>query len=297
MSDHVIDELARRQILGITEQTLREAGVLGVLPTPLEAVASAARITEIIDLSQLPRDLAKQKPRVLRRILGALLQRERLAFVDYGQSPNRARLTEAHEIAHKILPWHEAPLQLDDDQRLFGDTLDRLELEAYLAGAHILFQGKHFQRQAMDYRVSIETPIGLADEYQASLHATIRYYVTHHPLPVALLIAGRYEARDGSVPLWRSVESPAFLKEFGCLAQRLPGRIQVAGTGGALADIAHRSLRTNDVSVKNLALPDLQGVPHEFLVEAFYNTHNLLIMFSEAKAGERIARSFRLVAS
>ena len=55
----------------MTEATLAKAGVHGVLLTPLDAVAKAAQITEVIDISQLPEDLVRQKPAAVRRILGA----------------------------------------------------------------------------------------------------------------------------------------------------------------------------------------------------------------------------------
>jgi hypothetical protein len=75
----------------------------------------------------------------------------------------------------------------------------------------------------MDYQMSIGTPIALAPEYGASLHATIRYYVLHHPEAVAVLVAGRLLNCGGSVPVWESVNSPSFLTRFGRLADRMAG--------------------------------------------------------------------------
>lgn len=196
-----MSDLARRQILAFTDSTLRNAGVTGIIPTPLDAVAKAAGIAEVIDISRLPGDIAARKPPALKRILGALLHRERVALVDLSQCKPRARLTEAHEIGHQIIPWHQAAFQLDDEERLLGRTRDQLEREAYLAGGHLIFQGEHFWRRALDYQVSIGTPVALAPEYGASLHATIRYYVLHHPDPVAVLVAGRHQNSDGSVPV------------------------------------------------------------------------------------------------
>ena len=77
----------------------------------------------------------------MRRILGVLLHRERVAFVDLSQCEPRARLTEAHEIGHQIIPWHQAAFQLDDEERLLGNTCDQLETEAYLAGRPPDFPG------------------------------------------------------------------------------------------------------------------------------------------------------------
>jgi hypothetical protein len=268
-----------------------------VIPTPLHAVADAADITEIIDISQLPADIAARKPRPMRRVLGALLHRERVAFVDLSQCEPRARLTEAHEIGHKIIPWHQAAFQLDDLDRLLGTTRDQLETEAYLAGGHLIFQGQHFLKQALDYQVTIATPIALAPDYGASRHATIRYYVLNHPNTVALLVAGRYLHRDGSVPIWTSVESTSFATKYGNLADMMNGRLLIAGgTGKPLGDIARQAMTTTEVAAKNLTIRDLRGDRCDFIAEAFYNQHNLFVLMTEKKAA-RFGRRIRIAAS
>jgi hypothetical protein len=90
------------------------------------------------------------------------MHRERVVLVDLNQPGPGARLTEAHEIGHDLIPWHRAAFQLDDEERLLGDSRNQLEREAYLAGGHLIFQGTYFQRRALDYKVSIGTPVALA---------------------------------------------------------------------------------------------------------------------------------------
>jgi len=290
-------DLARRQILAVTSATLQKAGVTGIIPTPLDSVAKAAEIAEIVDISQLPGEIAARKPPALKRILGALVHRERVAFVDLSQSEPRARLTEAHEIGHQIIPWHKAAFQFDDAERLLGITRDQLEIEAYLAGGHLIFQDQHFFRQALDYRVSISTPITLAPEYGASRHATIRYYVLHHPDKVAVLVAGRYLKSDGSIPVWGSVDSPSFLTRFGSLADHMNGQLLIAGgEGQPVGDIAKRAMSAGQVATKDVIIPDLRGDRHEFIAEAFYNQHNLFVMVAEKKA-TRFGRRIHIAAS
>lgn len=260
-------------------------------------MATAAEITEIIDISQLPDDIAARKPRAMRRILGALLHRERVAFVDLSQCEPRVRLTEAHEIGHRIIPWHQAAFQLDDEERLLGNTRDQLEAEAYLAGGHLIFQGQRFLQHALDYQVSIGTPIALASDYGASMHATMRYYVLHHPDAVALLVAGRYQHRDGSVPIWTSIESASFAVKFGSLSSLMNGRLLIAGgVGEPLGDIARNAMRTTKVAAKDLPICDLRGDRSDFVAEAFYNQHNLFVQVAEKKAA-RFGRRIRIAAS
>jgi hypothetical protein len=217
--------------------------------------------------------------------------------VDLNQPVPRARLTKAHEIGHQIVPWHQAAFQLDDEERLLGNTHDQLEQEAYLAGGHLIFQGGHFWRRALDYRVSISTPLALADEYGASLHATIRYYVQHHPDPVAVLVAGRYPRCNGSVPVWGSVDSPPFLAKFGPLADRMAGQLMIdRGNGQPLGDIAKEAMSGAEVAAKNMTIPDIGGQQRPFIAEAFFNQHNLFVMVTEKKAA-RFGRRIRVAAS
>jgi len=216
--------------------------------------------------------------------------------VDLSQCEPRARLTEAHEIGHKIIPWHQAAFQLDDLERLLGSTRDQLETEAYLAGGHLIFQGQRFLKHALDYQVTIATPIALALDYGASRHATIRYYVLHHPGAIALLVAGRYQSH-GSVPIWTSIESAAFAAKYGNLANMMNGRLLIAGgTGKPLGDITHLAMSTTEIAAKDLTIRDLRGDRRDFIAEAFYNQHNLFVLVAEKKAA-RFGRRIRIAAS
>lgn len=294
LSTSELDELTRRQILAVAEKALRAAGVVGVVPTPLDAVTQAVGLAPIVDIGELPPDIAAKKPKAWRRILGAIVYRERLAFVDLSQSKPRARLTHGHEIGHRILPWHEGAFRLDSHEHLLGMTRERLELEAYLAGGHLLFQGSRFTDHALGYQVSIKTPIALAGDYVASMHATIRYYVMHLPDPVAVLIAGRYLPAT-SVPVWESIESPSFLVQFGRLAERMPhGRLQIAGGHAEpLGDIANAAMTGIEVAAKGITISDLRGERRHFVAEAFFNQHNLFVMVTERRA-TRFGRRVRV---
>jgi hypothetical protein len=268
--------------------------VIGVLPTPLHAVAAAAGITDIIDIHDLPNEMASQKPPQWKRILGAILFRERLVFVDTSQPESRSRLTEAHEIGHRIIPWHETAFRLDADAQLLGATRDQLECEAYLAGGRLVFQGHRFIQKALDYKTTIATPLALSAEYHASRHATLRYYVENHPDPVALLIAGRYFLSGEDLPIWRSVESPSFSGRFGALSKLAGDRLHIAdGQGQPVGDIAYSAMTRGAVAIKNLSVRDLAGEFQPFVAEAFFNQHNLFIMLS-ARNARKFGRRVRL---
>lgn len=120
-----IDPFTRRQIAARTESAILTAGVAGTFPTPLEAVAEAVGVAELVNIGDLPEELRVAKPSFLRRILGAYLYRTETAFIDLSQPKGRKRFILAHETGHKIIPWHEPSYHLDDEPRLFRATEEK----------------------------------------------------------------------------------------------------------------------------------------------------------------------------
>lgn len=161
------------------------------MPTPLDQVADAVGVEAIIDIADLPPEEVVKRPSALKKILGAFLYPAKTAFVDFSQPHGRARFIQAHELGHRVVPWHEGAYS-DDERRLFRDTEELFEAEAKLAGAHLLFQGGPFFERALEFPLSLKTPLLMADTFETSLHATIRYYVEDHPDPIAVVIAGPF---------------------------------------------------------------------------------------------------------
>jgi hypothetical protein len=277
-----VDPFLRRQIMGLSEAVLQAADVVDVLPTPLERVATAAGIAEVVNISDLPDELVTAKPKSWRRILGAYLYRAETAFVDLSQPLGRQRFIFAHETGHKIVPWHAKAFHLDNETCIFRDANEELEEEASFAASLLMFQGTRFHARALDYETGMQAPISLADQYGASLHASIRFYVEHHPDPVALLVAGRYARFDGTVPIWLSVESKAFSERFGTFRSLMPGRGVPLAPGAAhpIGILALAAYNVSDVATERLKLTDLADDAVSCNVETFFNQHCLFIMAS-----------------
>jgi hypothetical protein len=289
VAEDVVNDLARRQILAVAEQTLKRADVLGIVPTPLAAVGEAVGVEAVIDISQLPTKMVPRRSRV-RKWLGAYLFREETAFVDLSQPVGRARFIEAHELGHRIVPWHEGAF-VDDEQSLFRATEEMLELEANLAAAHLIFQGRPFFERTLDYPLSLRTPLLLADEFNASLHATIRYYVEHHVEPLAVLVCGKYPRQDGSVPIFLGVESPRFKERFGPIVDRFPSRSLPLDDTRPLGPLLVEARLAVEPPQLEVVLRDLNGARRRFLAESFFNTRCFFVTFAPAtrlKSGRRI---------
>jgi hypothetical protein len=257
----------RRRIAALAADVLRASGAEGVLPTPMEPVRRAAGIRALVDLCELPAD----PPPALGRILGAYWYEARTAFVAADQSEPRRRFTAAHEAAHAMCPWHGDTLRLDDAATLVGRVRDQIEAEANFGAARLIFQGARFHAEAAELGTSLRTPLALAERYGASRHAALHHYAEEHPDAVALLVAGRWPQRDGTLPIWSTVESPSFLARHGRLADRL-------GTlDGPLAEILEEARRANDPPGTRVRLSGAS-----FTAEAYYNRHCHFVLVAEA---------------
>jgi hypothetical protein len=285
-----VNDLAQRQILAAATQALQCADALGVIPTPLDDLGKAIGVGAVIDIGHLPEELVVKKPSAFKKLLGAYLFRADTAFVDFTQSKGRVRFIQAHELGHRIVPWHK-DAYLDDEQRLFRETEDLLELEANLAGAHLIFQGHHFFERALDFQTSLKTPILLAETFDASLHATIRYYVEHHPDPLAVLIAGRYTRTDGTVPIFLALESSSFRQQLGAIARHFPTQSLPLNNAHPLGPLLVEARDAIDPPSKEVMIRDLCNQHRRFVAEAFFNQHCYFVVFTPAtrlRLGRRI---------
>lgn len=277
-----VDPFLRKQIMGLSEAVLQAADVVDVLPTPLEQVAKVAGIAEVVNIGDLPDELVTARPKGWRRILGAYLYRAETAFVDLSQPIGRQRFILAHETGHKIVPWHAKSFHLDNETCIFRDANEELEEEASFAASLLMFQGARFHARALDYETGLRAPISLADQYGASFHASIRFYVEHHPEPVALIVAGRYPRSDQTVPIWLSVESRAFSERFGTFRSLMPDRgVPLASdTAQPIGTLALAAYNGSDVANEKMKLTDLTGDAVTCTIETFFNQRCLFIMAS-----------------
>lgn len=257
----------RARIERVCVEALERAGLAGVLPTPLDALAEAAGVRERVALP----------PQA--RILGALWFERQALFVDRTQAPARRRFTEAHEIGHLLCPWHRAVVRLDTAGELFGELGVGIEAEANLAASELIFQGERFTAEAADRERSLRTPLALADAYGASGHAAAHHYVERHAEPMALLVAGRWPDARGRLPVWRSVESPAFAAAFGPLAGRVG---HLPASGPPLAEAVEAARRSSEPMPGAIVLGG-----RTFAAEVLNNRHCHLIFVTGGRAAAR----------
>jgi IrrE N-terminal-like domain len=261
----------------IAEDALAAAGVLGVLPTPLDALHEVAGIRAVEPMPALPERVRTPG----RRLLGALWFDERTIFLDQGESEARRRFTEAHELMHALCPWHEAVLREDTSDELFRTAVDAIEAEANAGAGMLLFQGRRFAARVAAERPSITTPLALAREYGTSVHAALHHYVLTHAAALAMLVVGRFPRRDGSLPVWRSVESRRYRRRFDRAAAAMPRGLL---PGSPLRELVEAARCADEPAVARLPWTDRRGGPRRMRAHAHYNRHAFLVLLEPGGA-------------
>jgi Zn-dependent peptidase ImmA (M78 family) len=179
------EALASEEIL---ETLLVEAGAAGGLPT------NEHKLLRYLGLEQLSFDFmhelqflnSPQKPPG--ELRAALHLDEKVVATQTGMGEKRTRFSIFHEIAHCVLPEHFGKLFVDTDQTLSWWTKVRLEREANKFAADLLFQGKLFAEQSLNFDTSLSVVLQLSPKYGASYEASLRRYTESHVVPCALIV-------------------------------------------------------------------------------------------------------------
>jgi hypothetical protein len=93
-----------------------------------------------------------------------------------------------HEVAHSVIPWHVDLLYYCPILLLPPKIQKQMELEADAFTSDCLFLGGRFLEEAKSRPFGVRPVIGLADEYQTSIHSALRRYVEENPAPCCLLV-------------------------------------------------------------------------------------------------------------
>lgn len=272
------------------ERALREASVLGVLPTPVEQVMAAAHVREVeedvLNPSFIAKILGKAEQaglaikRALSKVIGLFHASEGLVFIDQTLVLVRKRFVRLHEAAHGFLPWQRPMYAVVEDceKALDPEPADLFDREANVFASEVLFQLNTFRDMAEERPFSIWTPVALAPKFNASLYA-IRQYVTKNHRVCALVILNMPEPEEHvgfRANVRRIEQSASFTAMFGALR----GRIHTPDDDiGALVPLGQRKSSRK----RQLGLTDANGILHECIAEAFTNKQPVFVLIHATK--------------
>ena len=87
------------------------------------------------------------------------------------------RWSEAHEVGHSIIPWHDDLHLGDNEFSLNPQCHARMEAEANYAAGRLLFLQDRFRSEALDLTVGLSTVRDLKAEFGNTMSSTLWRYV------------------------------------------------------------------------------------------------------------------------
>lgn len=176
----------------------------------------------------------------------------------------------AHEIGHKIVPWHKDFIFGDITETLDPEYHELLESEANYAASTLLFLGTRFSREARDYPPTLNSVFKLSKVYGNSITMTLRRFVlfsTQEPM-LGVVSKPYWEDNDGNLCKYFIASSkfstmfPAIKPDF------VLNQIQTytaKKSGGPIGQ-------------SELTFLDANGEAHIFYSESFYNRYDILTL-------------------
>lgn len=278
-------QLAR--IRAEADRALREAGALGVFPTPVDRIMAVAKVVEVKEDVLNPGFIARLRSkagqaggalkRAINKVMGLFHASEGLVFLDQTLMAVKKRFVRLHEAGHGFLPWQRPMYALveDCDKALDEQAASLFDREANVFAAEVLFQLDRFRDVAEEHPFSIFTPVKLAKTFDASIYACVRQYVAKNHRVCAVVVLNMPELVEGDgfrATLRRAIQSESFTAKFGSHDWKV--FYTPDDDIGALVPLSGR----RSSSKRSLVLTDRNGDRHECVAEAFTQTHQVFVL-------------------
>jgi Zn-dependent peptidase ImmA (M78 family) len=290
--DSALTRVQYARIRKEAERALREAGSLGVLPTPIDRIMAAARVQEVKEeildsgfLSKLRSTVSNAGDvvkRAVSKVLGLFHASEGLVFLNQSLLGVKKRFVGFHEAGHGFLPWQRPMYALVEDceKTLDPDTAELFDREANVFATEVLFQLDTFSEMSAGEPFSIWTPVNLAKRFKASNYAAIRQYVSKSKKACVVVVLNMPEfVRDDGfrVSLRRVIQSDSFTELFG--TQVWKDVYTPDDEIGALVPLGPR----RSTGKRSLALTDRNGDSHECIAESFSTGYQVFVLIHAAR--------------
>ena len=274
------------------ERALREAGALGVFPTPVEDIMRVAKIEEVKEDVLNPGFIAKLMgaaemaggliKRAASKVMGIFHATAGLIYLDQSLYEVKKRFVRLHEAAHGFMPWQRPMYAVveDCDKSLDPHTADLFDREANVFASEVLFQMDAFRDVAETRTFEVWTPVKLAKTFNASIYASMRQYVSKNRRTCAVVVLNPPELIEGDgfrAGLRRPVQSESFTTTFGTNIWK--DYYTPDDDIGALIPVGGRK----SSGKRTLVLTDLNGDRHECVAESFTQTHQIFVLIHAVK--------------
>ena len=265
-------------------RALNEAGVMGILPTPIDQILAAAQVEEVAEdllsdtfLDGLRSKAGKSLKRAVSKVLGVFDAVANLVFIDQHLMPVKKRFVRLHEAAHGFLPWQRSMYRVveDCDKSIDPEAATLFDREANVFASEVLFQNEAFHNLAADEPFEVWTPIKLCKKFDASIYSSIRQYVSksHNTCAVLVLNPPEIVIPIGfNAKLRRVVSSNSFatMFDYKCWAPFYTPDDQI----GRLVPIG----KQKSSGKQEIVLTDRNGDRHHCIAESFTQSYQVFIL-------------------
>jgi hypothetical protein len=239
---------------------------------------------------------------VRKRSLKALyLPDRRRVLIDSSQPRLKWRWSEAHEIIHDGVPWHQDTMFGDPEYTLSPACSDQIEAEANYGAGRLLF----FQDQFREFVSGAEPTYALvkaaSKRFGNTMTSSLWRLVEALDIPALGLVGPHPRENQRGTAEERQckyfIRSRSFIERFSNVTEQTASAILRDNSsyrqGGPIADC-------------EVILPDDRGEQQLFHLESFYNCHQALTLFthrspvvikipvSGATVGNKMPKSFQL---
>jgi hypothetical protein len=212
---------------------------------------------------------------VRKRSLKALyLPDRKRVLIDSSQPKLKWRWSEAHEIIHDGVPWHQDAMFGDTEYTLSPACHEQIEAEANYGAGRLLFFQDQFREFVIGSEPTFELIQSANQRYRNTMTSTLWRLVEALDIPALGLVGPhpRTKGQDGESSECRYfIRSRTFLDQFSNVSEEVAYGILRANSsfkrGGPIAN--------NDV-----VLVDDRGEPQLFHLASFYNGHQALTIFA-----------------
>lgn len=240
-------------------------------------------VSEVFSRMRVAGQQVFQRPTLLKEAIAKLslkalyLPDSKRILLDADVPELKHRWSEAHEIGHSVIPWHEGMMYGDDRVTLAPSCHETMEAEANYAAGRLLFLADRFNEEAMSSPPSIALIRQLSSHYGNTITSTLWRFVeqVEGQRPMVALVTGhphlsrRKTDFDAANPCRYCVHSPLFRANFGRLTEVDLFGI-VTGYSG--------SQRAGPLGESEVLLVNDDGQRHLFHFETFFNGYEALTL-------------------
>jgi Zn-dependent peptidase ImmA (M78 family) len=278
------------------ERALRDAGALGVFPTPLDRIMVVANVVEVKEdvlnqsFLERVRAAASKAGQAVRqattsgvnKVLGLFHASDGLVFISRTIIAVKQRFVGFHEAGHGFMPWQRPIYAVVEDceKAIDATTAALFDREANNFASEVLFQLDTFHDMASSEAFEIWTPVRLAKQFGASNYAAIRQYVSKSDRICAVIVLNKPEPIEGDgfrATLRRPVQSPRFTQTFGQYGWK--DSYTPDDELGAFIPLGKKRASGK----RSFALTDLNGDRHECIGESFFTGHQVFILIHSVR--------------